>query len=101
MHYFASLIAYVVASKWSLRGVECKTLLQQLPSSSHLLSSRKECSKGPSKKASGSIKDGGDRDKSPKWDKPSKDKGKGKKDEALKKISCFLCNKPHCNAPNA
>jgi len=39
----------------------------------------------------------GDQDKSLKCYKPFtfRGKGKGKKDEALRKYSCFLCNGPH------
>jgi len=39
----------------------------------------------------------GDRDKSPRRDKPTffKDKERDKKDETLKKYSCFLYNEPH------
>jgi len=43
----------------------------------------------------GSVKGGGDRDKSPKRDKPFKDKGKDKKSDAARKYSCFLCHEPY------
>ena len=43
-----------------------------------------------------SNKGEGDRNKFPRWDKlaASKDKGKRQKDDALKKLSSFLCNGP-------
>lgn len=37
----------------------------------------------------------GDKDDSPKRERPPRDKGSEKKDKSLKKISCFLCNGPH------
>jgi len=60
-----------------------------------LVEFKKGSSKGQGKKIRGSGKGGGHRDKSPKKDKPLKDKWKGKKDEAPKKYSCFLCTGSH------
>jgi len=56
---------------------------------------KKDSSKRQGKKNSGSRKGGGDGDKFPKRDKPSTDKGEGKKTDAPWKYSCFLCNRPH------
>ena len=60
-----------------------------------LIKFKKESSKGRSKKTGGSGKGGGDRDKFPRRDKPSKDKGKGKKNDAPRNYSCFLCSGAH------
>ena len=60
-----------------------------------LIEFKRKSSKGQGKKTGGSGKGWGDRDKSSKKDKPSKDKWKSKKDEAPTKYSCFLCNGSH------
>jgi len=57
-----------------------------------LIKFKRESSKGQGKKIGGSLKGGRDHNKFPKKDKPSKEKGKNKKDETPKKYSCPLCN---------
>ena len=56
---------------------------------------KRDSSKGLGKKTRGNDKGGGDRNKSLKKGKPSKDKWKGKKDESPMKYSCCLYNRPH------
>jgi len=76
------------------RGVQ--DLVSAIAVAETLVEFKREFSKKPNKKPH-SGKGGGDRDKSPRRDKPflPRDKGKWKKDEFLKKYSCFLCNGPH------
>jgi len=83
--------------RWSLKGAGYKISPSQLPPTSHSSSSKKNPQKDKAKRPEpgGRSKGGGDRDKSPKKDRPTKDKWKGKKDEASKKYSCFLYSGPH------
>ena len=60
-----------------------------------LIKFKRESSKGRGKKIHEDGNGEGDRDNSLKRDPPPQDKGNGKKDEAPKKYSCFLCNEPH------
>jgi len=69
---FASLMAYVVRTRWSLRGIVYKTL--PLSTAEYLIEFKREPLKGQGKKTGGSDKGGGDKGKSPKKGKPSKDK---------------------------
>jgi len=54
-----------------------------------------ELSKGRSKKGHEDSDSEGDRDRSLKRGRPPQHKGNGKKEKALKKYTCFLCNGPH------
>jgi len=76
-------------------GVQC--LASVIAADRSLIKFKKDSSKGQNKKTGGNGKSAEDWDKSPRWEKPSvsKDKRKGKKDEMLKKISCFLSNGLH------
>ena len=74
---------------------EVQDLASAIGAAESLIEFKRDSSKGQGKKAEGNGKGGGDQDKTPKKDKPRKDKWKGKKDEAPKKYTCFLCNGPH------
>jgi len=58
---------------------------------------KRDSSKGQGKKNLDDSDSDGGRNKSPTRDKPTtfKAKGRDNKDEAAKKYSCFLCNRPH------
>ena len=75
------------------RGVQ--DLASAIGAAESLIEFKRDSSKGQGKKAGGNDKGGGDQDKTTKKDKPPKDKWKGKKDEAPRKYTCFLCNGPH------
>ena len=72
-------------------------LVSLIVSVESLIEFKRESSKPRGKKTQGDSDSDGDRDKSPRRDKPTifKDKGRDKKDETPRKYSCFLCNMPH------
>ena len=92
---FAFLDGLSSWAKTKLQRRVVQDLASALAAAESLNEYKRDSSKRQGKKNSGSGKGGGDGDKSPKRDKPSTDKGKGKKTDAPRKHSCFLCNGPH------
>jgi len=79
--------------KLKRRGVQ--DLAFTIAAAESLIKFKRESSEGKGKKTHEGSDSEGNRDNSPKRDRPPRDKGNGKKDEAPKKYSCFLCNGPH------
>jgi len=76
------------------RGVQ--DLSSAIAAAESLIELKRDSSKGRSKKALEDSDSEGDRDHSPKKHRPPlHDKSNGKKEEAPKKYTCFLCNGPH------
>ena len=75
------------------RGVQ--DLTSAIAAVESLIKVKRESSKERGKKTHEGNKSEGDRDNSPKRNRPPQDKSNRKKDKAPKKYSCFLCNRPH------
>jgi len=74
------------------RGVQ--DLASAIATAESLIELKRDSSKGRSKKANEDSDSEGDRDRSPKRDRPLQPKGNSKKEE-VPKYTCFLCNGPH------
>jgi len=75
------------------RGVQ--DLASAITAAESLIEFKRESSKGRGKKNHEGSDSEGDRDNSPKRDRPLRDKGNRKKYEAPKKYSYFFCSGPH------
>jgi len=78
--------------KLERRGVQ--DLASAIAAAESLIELKRDSSKGRSKKDHKDSDSKGDKDRSPKRDRPLQHKGNSKKEETPKKYTCFLCNGP-------